>query len=424
MHREALEPVTDRTEVPPSTGLRRRQLAGLTLAGLLPNWACAQHTPPRGATAPAATRVNGCGSAKSAQHWTAFVQRHVQPDGRIIDFDTPQQHSTSEGQSYTLFFALVHNDRPLFDRVLAWTEANLSGGSLAQRLPAWQWGRQPNGGWGVLDPNPASDGDLWIAYALLEAARLWSAPAYRTLGRQLLARVVAEEVVTLDGLGAMLLPWPRSVAQGPNWRLNPSYLPLQQLRRFQQEDPNGPWKAIADNTLRLFAATTPHGYAPDWCAWSTHSQAFVADPEKGTMASYDAIRVYLWAGMLDAQDPAREALLASLSGPRQSLEATGQLPEYVDTRTGATTGQAPAGFYGACLPYLRALRQDAAVGAAQARIDTRGGVGTASSAHPLPYYERTLILFGLGWLAGDYSFDRHGQLQPYWKRACTPARKP
>ncbi|RYF53408.1 MAG: cellulase, partial [Comamonadaceae bacterium] len=211
-------------------GLRRRRLAGLTLASVLPNWACAQtaHPPaPPPVAAPAARRAAGCGSAKSAQHWQAFLQRHVQPDGRVIDFDTPQQHSTSEGQSYTLFFALVHNDRPLFERVLAWTEANLSGGSLAQRLPAWQWGRQTNGTWGVLDNNAASDGDLWIAYALLEAARLWNVPAWRTLGRQLLARVVAEEVVVLEGLGPMLLPWPRTVAQAPNWRLNPSYMPVQ-----------------------------------------------------------------------------------------------------------------------------------------------------------------------------------------------------
>ncbi|RYF81400.1 MAG: cellulase [Comamonadaceae bacterium] len=388
----------------------------------MPGWAGAQQPQPQAAPASSAHRQVGCGGAQSALHWQAFLQRHVQPDGRVIDFDTPQQQSTSEGQSYTLFFALVHNDRPLFERVLAWTQSNLSGGRLAQRLPAWQWGRQPNGNWGVLDANAASDADLWIAYALLEAARLWNAPAYRTLGRQLLARVVAEEVVVLDGLGPMLLPWPRAVAQGPNWRLNPSYLPVQQLRRFQQEDPTGPWKAIVDNTLRLLAATSPRGYAPDWCAWSTDTQAFVADPEKGAMASYDAIRVYLWAGMVHAQDPARAALLASLDGPRRALEATQQLPEYVDTRTGATTGQAPTGFYGACLPYLRALRQDAAAGAALARIDARAGV-SAGGAQPLPYYERCLILFGLGWMQGDYAFDRHGQLQPHWKRACTTARQ-
>ena len=398
----------------PGAGPRRRHLAGLALATLLPNWSCAEHPPPR---PPAA-----CAGARATPHWQAFVQRHVQSDGRVVDFDTPQQHSTSEGQSYALFFALVHDDRPLFERVLAWTQANLAGGSLAQRLPAWQWGRQP-GGWGVLDPNPASDADLWIAYALLEAARLWNAPAYRTLGRQVLARVVAEEVAVLDGLGAMLLPWPRAVAQGPNWRLNPSYLPLQQLRRFQQEDPKGPWKAIADNTLRMLNATTPRGYVPDWCAWSTHERGFVPDPEKGVIASYDAIRVYLWAGMMHAQDPARPILLACLDGPRRTLESAPQLAEYVDTRTGAGSGSAPAGFYGACLPYLRALGQDAAVGAALARIDTRGGVAPPGT-QPLPYYERTLILFGLGWLEGAFAFDPQGQLQPYWKRACPPAPKP
>ncbi|MDA7415674.1 cellulose synthase complex periplasmic endoglucanase BcsZ [Xenophilus arseniciresistens] len=407
--------------LPTSTGpqgLRRRQFGSLALLGLGGPLASAALA----AAGPGTPRA-GCGSTRAIGHWQAFLQRHVQPDGRVIDFDTPAQHSTSEGQSYTLFFALVHNDRPLFDRVLAWTQANLSGGSLASRLPAWQWGRLADGKWGVMDGNAASDGDLWIAYALLEAGRLWNAPAYRTLGRQLLARVVAEEVVTLEGLGAMLLPWPRSVAQAPNWRLNPSYLCLQQFRRFQLEDPKGPWREIADNSVRLLGATAPRGYSPDWCVWSTEQHAFLADPEKGHMASYDAIRVYLWAGMLAAQDPARATLLDSLSGPRRVLEAGGALPEYVDTRTGATTGQAPAGFYGACLPYLRALGQNAALGAALARIDARGGVGSGSTAAPLPYYERTLILFGLGWLDGHFAFDRQGQLQPSWTRACNTAAK-
>ncbi|KAG1316525.1 hypothetical protein G6F63_016033 [Rhizopus arrhizus] len=40
---------------------------------------------------------------------------------------------------------------------------------MRQRLPAWLWGREAKGGWQVLDSNPASDSDLWLAYALLEA---------------------------------------------------------------------------------------------------------------------------------------------------------------------------------------------------------------------------------------------------------------
>ena len=77
--------------------------------------------------------------------YRAFVERFVQADGRVIDYSTPTQQTTSEGQSYALFFALVANDRATFDRLLGWTRTNLAGNQFdAQnmRLPSWQWGRK------------------------------------------------------------------------------------------------------------------------------------------------------------------------------------------------------------------------------------------------------------------------------------------
>ncbi|MDR6536444.1 cellulose synthase complex periplasmic endoglucanase BcsZ [Variovorax soli] len=350
--------------------------------------------------------------------WTHFVDRHIQRDGRIIDFHTAEQHSTSEGQSYGLFFALVHNDRSTFDRVLRWTDANLADGRLAQRLPAWRWGRKPGGSWGVLDTTPASDADLWIAYALVEAGRLWSEPGYQALGRSVLANAAREEVVALPGLGRMLLPWPRSVAGGPLWRLNASYLPLQLLRRFQQEDAQGPWREIADNTVRMLEAVAPRGFAPDWCAWSEKEQAFVADPEKSTAGSYDAIRIYLWAGMLHAQDPARPRLLAALHGPRGVLAQNRPLAEYVDADTGAARGNAPVGFAGALLPYLKAQGLEGPLRTQIARIRERVDSPAQPASVPLPYYERILLLFGQSWLDGRYAFGRDGGLQPNWRLLC------
>ncbi|WP_309971473.1 cellulose synthase complex periplasmic endoglucanase BcsZ [Variovorax guangxiensis] len=354
--------------------------------------------------------------------WTSFVERHVQRDGRIVDFDTPQQHSTSEGQSYGLFLALVHNDRATFARILQWTDANLAAGRLGERLPAWRWGRKPDGSWGVLDDNAASDSDLWIAYALLEAGRLWGETSYQALGRSVLSTAAREEVVLLPGLGGMLLPWPRAIAGGPLWRLNPSYLPLQLLRRFQHEDAQGPWREIADNTVRMLGAVAPHGFAPDWCAWAEKERAFTADPEKGTVGSYDAIRVYLWAGMLHAQDPARAPLLKSLHGPRTVLEQRRPLPEYVDTATGAARGTAPVGFAGALLPYLKAQGLQHPLAAQIALIRDRAPSPAQPALAPLPYYERMLLLFGQAWLDGRYAFGKGGQLLPNWRLLCPAAQ--
>ena len=67
--------------------------------------------------------------------WSRYASRFIAWDGRVIDFSA-QDHTTSEGQAYALFFALVAGDRTRFDRLLRWTDDNLAGGALGDRLPA------------------------------------------------------------------------------------------------------------------------------------------------------------------------------------------------------------------------------------------------------------------------------------------------
>ena len=86
--------------------------------------------------------------------WLSFARVFVQADGRVID-RTAGSRSTSEAQAYTLFFALVANDRARFERVLHWMVNNLAEGSLETNLPAWLWGLREDGSWGVRDANPA-----------------------------------------------------------------------------------------------------------------------------------------------------------------------------------------------------------------------------------------------------------------------------
>jgi endo-1,4-beta-D-glucanase Y len=110
--------------------------------------------------------------------WDGFKAHLLSADGRVIDASAPRQHTVSEGQAYALFFALVADDRASFERILQWTENNLAQGDFTAQLPAWQWGRRDDSSWGVLDANPASDADVWIAYTLGEAGRLWQQRRY------------------------------------------------------------------------------------------------------------------------------------------------------------------------------------------------------------------------------------------------------
>lgn len=94
--------------------------------------------------------------------WERFKQDYISDGGRVIDPSDARQITTSEGQSYALFFALAANDRDAFKTVLSWTQNNTAEGDLSARLPAWLWGRKNETEWTVLDTNSASDADIWI----------------------------------------------------------------------------------------------------------------------------------------------------------------------------------------------------------------------------------------------------------------------
>ncbi|ASL45841.1 Endoglucanase [Burkholderia sp. AD24] len=351
--------------------------------------------------------------------WTGyrrFVERFVQADGRVIDYSTPTQQTTSEGQSYGLFFALVANDRATFDRLLAWTRTNLADNQFdAQnmRLPSWQWGRKADGSYGVLDPNSASDSDLWIAYDLLQAGRLWNDPAYTQLGQALATQIARQEMTSLPGVGPMLLPGPQGFKVGSVTRLNPSYLPLPVLRALAHEQPGGPWAKLAESAYRLIKTTAPQGFAPDWAAWQNGQ--FVVDPKNGDTGSYDAIRVYLWAGLTSAADPLARPWLAALGGMRAKVAQTGIPPEKVSSTSGAASGEGPLSYWAALAPYFKALGDERGLGLARTHLAALDA--NVPGREPV-YYDRVLGLFGTGFIDGRYRFDEAGRLVPSWRNAC------
>lgn len=365
--------------------------------------------------AAAVALASGASQAAACEAWTeweGFRTRFVNEGGRVVDPSTPASQSTSEGQSYGLFFALVANDRKGFERILRWTEDNLAGGDLTARLPAWQWGKRDNGSWGVLDDNAASDSDLWIAYVLGEAGRLWNVPKYTAMAQLLAERVLREETVQIPGLGRTLLPGPKGFQPEPGlFRLNPSYVPVQLMRRFAALYPQQAWKQLVTTSIDTVVRASPRGYAPDWVLYKANS-GFLPDKETKGSGSYNAIRVYLWAGMLHERDPVRPILLKTFSPAARHVAAQGTPPLDIDTREGKASGTGAAGFSAAMLPFLMASRLPDAARQQRLRITARSPLERADN-----YYEQVLTLFGLGWADGRYRFARDGALQPNWK--CT-----
>lgn len=331
--------------------------------------------------------------------WQQFKQDLVSEDGRVIDYATDSQITTSEGQSYAMFFALVADDRQAFARLLRWTQDNLTDGGLQQGLPAWSWGRNGQGSWEILDRNNASDADLWMAYSLLEAGRLWNRPDYLQLGSELLWRSTAETVSLIPGLGLQLLPARYGFAQDGLWRLNPSYLPPQLARRFAAL--TRVWQEIGENNLVLLEKSAPLGFAADWMDWDGQQAGFTSASGLG---SYDAIRVYLWLGLLAEDDPQRQRLLVHFQPMADYFMQHGQVPERINVGTGQAEGLGPAGFQAALVPFLSAYPQ------MPASLLQEAGNSIQSGTQADAYYDRVLSLFAAGREQDRYRFDKNGLL--------------
>lgn len=361
----------------------------------------------------ASTANAATGALQSWPAWQRFQQLYVSRDGRVIDASVPQQITTSEGQAYALFFALVADDRAGFADLLRWTQNNLARGDLERWLPAWQWGRAADGNWRVLDANPASDADVWIAYSLIQAGRLWCDVELATLGREVAARVLREEVVLIPGLGAALLPGPEGFVEQQTWRLNASYLPVQLLRSLARNDPQ--WRDVLRSSERVILASAPRGFAADWIQYHSHD-GFITDRITRGNGSYNAIRVYLWAGMLAASDPLHAKLARQLAPMANSTAQRGAPVESIDSNTLLESGAGSPGFSAALLPMLANAKHAAALQAHRSRVAEQ------YLQNDQAYYSDVLSLFGLGWLERRYQFAANGNLSVPWKQTCAGTR--
>ena len=341
--------------------------------------------------------------------WKSYTARFLDNQIRVIDHDAGDR-TTSEGQAYAMFFALAANDRARFDGLVRWTETNLAAGDLTSHLPSWSWGKAANNKWSVLDSNSASDADLWMAYALLEAGTAWKDPHYTWLGTALAKRIAAEEVAEVRGFGIVLLPGSKGFHNGDVYRLNASYLPLQLFIRLGELLPDGPWRGIAPQLPAIVRGSAPSGFPSDWTEVA---------PGKGlapvSMGSYDAIRVYLWAGMLDPGTAQRQTILNALPGMARSLHTNAVPPAKVKPDGTVVDPKSPVGFSGALLPYLSALGENNLENEQMARVQSEFNAKTGLYGNPPRYYDQNLLLFGLGWKARQFWFDAHGHLMTAWQ---------
>lgn len=345
-------------------------------------------------------------------HWDTFKQNFVSEDGRVIDLGSEKNITTSEGQSYGLFFALVANDQAMFDKLLAWTETHLAEGDLSARLPAWLWGRNGDN-YEILDSNPASDSDIWIAYSLLEASRLWQERRYAVLASVLAKRILREETEHLPQLGLTLLPGPYGFQLDENtWRLNPSYAPMQLLKRFAKAYPHSPWQEVHDTSYRLLIESAPAGLSPDWALYNPE-KGFHFTRKHNDLGSFNSIRVYLWAALMHPEAEHAKPLIEHFNPMAKATSKNNYVPLNTYAQNGKFQKRGPVGFNAALLKFLDSSEEINALVSIKQHVDHNIAAELTKN-----YYSSVLSLFGTGAMDKRYSFGREGKLQTQWEAQC------
>jgi endoglucanase len=262
----------------------RRAALGLAAAAGLPFGAAAQ---------PA-----GSGPAMDAvrSEWLAFRERFLVADGRVVDTGN-RNISHSEGQGWAMLAAVRADDRASFERMLGWTRRTLK--RPRDHLHSWRF--RPNAAKPVDDPNNATDGDLFIAWALLEAGSRWGVAEHSQLGAAI-ARDILRLLIQPAGPYLVLLPGIRGFDRRDHVVVNPSYYAFPAIRALATAVPDPLWVRMASDGVAMLRAARfgRWGLPPDWLSIAKADGRPALAENWAPRFSYDAVRVPLfaaWVGM-------------------------------------------------------------------------------------------------------------------------------
>ena len=257
--------------------------------------------------------------------WSGFKAAFLAPSGRIVD-NGNHGISHTEGQGFALAMALRAGDRSAFTTILDWTERTLARSDVA----LFSWRYDPRQRIAVTDRNNATDGDIFIAWALADAARQWHEPHYAM--RSAAIRAAIRQHLVLERYGRqLLLPAIDGFITPTAVTLNPSYFIWPALDEFRRLDGDKVWAKVIDDGEALLGAARfgPYGLPTDWIDVSGHDTVTPAI-HRSPRFGFDAIRVPLYAMA------GRRPGLAKAAGDfwRDCLAHGGRMPAWIDVETG------------------------------------------------------------------------------------------
>lgn len=242
--------------------------------------------------------------AWEAGTWARYKDKFLKPEGRIID-TANGNISHSEGQGYGMLLAVLADDKAAFSSLWTWTQKNLM--KRPDGLVSWKWeaDKTPR----ITDANNASDGELLIAWALVEAADRWNVPEYRESAQKLV--IALDQVVgARSGFGRVFLPGADGFSakdreDGPV--VNLSYWIFPALERLKPVAPTIDWDGYRASGYTLLRSTRfgTANLPTDWISIAGGK----AKPAEGfpPRFSYNAVRIPLYLAW--AEKPNLEALM-------------------------------------------------------------------------------------------------------------------
>ena len=266
--------------------------------------------------------VSACSDPRAdfRSKWKIFRGRNFMTDGRIIDTGN-EGISHSEGQGLGLLFAQAADDVKAFLTIYEWTKHTLQ--TRTDSLFVWKY--DPRLSMPVADQNNASDGDIYIAWALLRAARRWKMKALREDALKILTSLKQHCLYQNKTYPQILLPGADGFHHGASTTTNLSYYVFPALGEFAIETGDPIWFNIQRTGLAL-AQKAKFGdlsLPPNWLQVDQEGEVTIAEnfpPHFG----WDAIRLPLflyWSG----EEITYEKL--------QNMKA---VPQWIDLRTNET----------------------------------------------------------------------------------------
>jgi endoglucanase len=281
-----------------------------------------------------ATSPSPLAGTLDADTWRAYRARFVTEAGRVVD-TANGQISHSEGQGYGMLMAAAAGDRAGFEAIWGWTRANLM--VRGDELLAWRW--EPDKRPAVADMNNATDGEILVAWALVEGAEIWKDQSYRVAARRMATEIGRRAVIFKGTRDPIILPGVAgfSASDRPDGPVvNLSYWVFPALQRLPVVAPEFDWARLGQTGLDL-ALKARFGPAQLPTEWISVRDGRVR-PADGFPAvfSYNSIRIPLyliWAGQTraDLLEP-----FVALWGRRERIglpvvdTADGRVKEWMD----------------------------------------------------------------------------------------------